>query len=143
MPRPTPTMAESSRGPRIRVTARKSVPIPRRAFADRTEAPAPPRVIIGVPIVRVYGMTWAEEQHLRAISSGLQGCQATIDYQNQVIAELVDLTHLITDASTEASDTARAAIRKASVAEMIVKVLVTLLAFMVLWICLERYWYGY
>jgi hypothetical protein len=88
-------------------------------------------------------MTWAEEQHLRAISSGLQGCQTRIDYQSQVITELVDLTHLLTDASTEALDTARAAIRRASVAEMIVKVLVTLLAFMVLWICLERYWYGY
>ncbi|KAJ9566780.1 hypothetical protein OSB04_002746 [Centaurea solstitialis] len=49
-PRPTPTMPESSRGPRIRVTPRKSVPIPRHAFADRTEAPTPPRVVTGVPI---------------------------------------------------------------------------------------------
>ncbi|KAJ9546291.1 hypothetical protein OSB04_018834 [Centaurea solstitialis] len=114
LPRPTPTMPESSRGPRIRVTAGKSVPIPRRAFADRTEALAPPRVVTGIPIGRAP--TWAQEQQFRAAPSGLQSCQPRVDYQSQVITELVERTHFLTEAYTEALDTARVAIGMASVA---------------------------
>lgn len=96
-------------------------------------------MVTGVPIGQVTGMTWARDQHIRAMTTELHGCQVRVTHQGQVLTELVELTHQLSHVSTQALEGARTARRMARRAELACVVVGIVLLLLVLWILIGAY----
>lgn len=114
------------RGPRVRVTARKSVPLPRRvtfATPSRTEgetsgqrAPSEtPPIVTGLPASLTQGMTPAEGTWVRGMEHELYTLRSRMDQHHYVMGNLTEILdahnrHILR--VTEAANAARRIIRR-------------------------------